>query len=125
LHTKTPAQGIDRMVDVFPPHQQQQVKVQLANVLHAIVTQQLLVRRDGDGLVLAIEMLVTNPAIRNLVREGKTYQIQSLLQTGQAAGMMTMEQSLKGLYDKGLITYDDAVQHAFDPRELARLTGRS
>ena len=125
LHTKTPAQGIDRVVDVFPPHQQQQVRVQLANVLHAIVTQQLLVRKDGDGLALAIEMLVANPAIRNLIREGKTYQIQSLLQTGQATGMMTMEQSLKGLYEKGVITYDDAVQHAFDARELARLTGRS
>ena len=125
LHTKTPAQGIDRVVDVFPPHQQQQVKVQLANVLHAIVTQQLLVRKDGDGLALALEMLIANPAIRNLIREGKTYQIQSLLQTGQATGMMTMEQSLKALYDKGIITYDDAVQHAFDPRELARLTGRT
>jgi twitching motility protein PilT len=125
LHTKTPAQGIDRVVDVFPPHQQQQVRVQLANVLHAIVTQQLLVRKDGDGLVLAIEMLVANPAIRNLIREGKTYQIQSLLQTGQSAGMMTMEQSLKALFDKGLITWDDAVQHSFDTRELHRLVGRT
>ena len=125
LHTKTPAQGIDRVVDVFPPHQQQQVRVQLANVLHAILTQQLLVRKDDTGLVLALEMLVANPAIRNLIREGKTYQIQSILQTGQAAGMTTMEQSLKALYDKGLISYEDAVQHAFDTRELARLMGRT
>jgi twitching motility protein PilT len=124
LHTKTPAQGIDRIVDVFPPHQQQQVRVQLANVLHAIVTQQLLVRKDGEGLVLALEMLIANPAIRNLIREGKTFQIQSIIQTGQSAGMMTMEQSLKAMLDKGLITYDDAVQHAFDIRELSRLTGR-
>ena len=124
LHTKTPAQGIDRVVDVFPPHQQQQVRVQLANVLHAIVTQQLLVRKDNEGLVLAIEMLLANPAIRNLIREAKTYQIQSILQTGQSAGMMTMKQSLKSLFDKGLITYEDAVQYAFDPRELARLMGR-
>ena len=125
LHTKTPAQGIDRIVDVFPPHQQQQVRVQLANVLHAIITQQLLVRKDGDGLVLAVEMLIANPAIRNLIREGKTYQIQTLLQTGQSAGMLTMEQSLKSLFDKGLISYEDAVEHAFDVRELARLMGRT
>ncbi|HKZ07078.1 MAG TPA: type IV pilus twitching motility protein PilT [Methylomirabilota bacterium] len=125
LHTKTPAQGLDRIVDVFPPHQQQQVRVQLANVLHAIVTQQLLVRKDGDGLVVAIEMLVASPAVRNLIREGKTFQMQSLIQTGSAAGMITMEQSLKGLHDRGLIGYDDALEHAFDPRELMRLMGRS
>ena len=125
LHTKTPAQGLDRIVDVFPPHQQQQVRVQLANVLHAIVTQQLLVRKDGEGLVVAIEMLVASPAVRNLIREGKTFQMQSLIQTGSAAGMITMEQSLKGLHDRGLISYDDALEHAFDPREFMRLMGRS
>ena len=125
LHTKTPAQGLDRIVDVFPPHQQQQVRVQLANVLHAIVTQQLLVRKDGEGLVVAIEMLVATPAVRNLIREAKTFQMQSLIQTGSAAGMITMEQSLKGLHDRGLISYDDALEHAFDPRELMRLIGRS
>jgi twitching motility protein PilT len=124
LHTKTPAQGIDRVVDVFPPHQQQQVKVQLANVLHAIMTQQLLVRKDGSGLVVAVELLLTTPAIRNLVREGKTYQIQSLIQTGVSQGMMTMEMSLKALLDRGLITYEDALEHAFDPKELNRLLGR-
>jgi twitching motility protein PilT len=124
LHTKTPAQGIDRIVDVFPPHQQQQVRVQLANVLHAIVTQQLLVRKDGEGLVVAVEQLIASPAVCNLIREGKTFQMQSLIQTGAATGMMTMEQSLKGLHDQGLITYDDALEHAFDPRELTRLMGR-
>ena len=124
LHTKTPAQGIDRIVDVFPPHQQQQVRVQLANVLHSIVTQQLLVRKDGDGLVVALEQLVASPAVRNLIREGKTFQLQSVLQTGAAAGMVTMEQSLKSLHDRGLISYDDALEHAFDPRELNRLMGR-
>jgi twitching motility protein PilT len=106
LHTKTPAQGIDRIVDVFPPHQQQQVRVQLANVLHSIVTQQLLVRKDGDGLVVAVEQLVASPAVRNLIREGKTFQLQSVL------------------HDRGLISYDDALEHAFDPRELNRLMGR-
>ena len=125
LHTKTPAQGIDRIVDVFPPHQQQQVRVQLANVLHAIVTQQLLVRKDGDGLVVAVEQLVATPAVRNLIREAKTFQMPTLIQTGAAAGMTTMEQSLKSLHDRGLISYEDALDHATDPRELARLLGRT
>jgi twitching motility protein PilT len=124
LHTKTPAQGIDRIVDVFPPHQQSQVRVQLANVLHAIVTQQLLVRSDGAGLVVAVEQLVASPAVRNLIREGKTFQMPSLIQTGSAAGMVTMEQSLKSLYERGLITYEDALEHAFDAREFTRLMGR-
>ena len=124
LHTKTPAQAIDRIVDVFPPHQQGQVRVQLANVLHAIVTQQLLVRKDGEGMVVAVEQLVASPAVRNLIREGKTFQLQSLIQTGSAAGMVTMEQSLKSLYERGLVTYEDALEHAFDARELARLMGR-
>jgi twitching motility protein PilT len=124
LHTKTPAQGIDRIVDVFPPHQQQQARVQLANVLHAVITQQLLPRRDGDGIALAMEMLVITSAIRNLIREGKTFQIQSLLQTGASAGMLTMENSLKGLVDKGWISAEDALESCFDPREMARLLGR-
>ena len=125
LHTKTPAQAIDRIVDVFPPHQQQQVRVQLANVLHAVVTQQLLVRKDGDGLVVAVEQLIATPAVRNLIREGKTFQMQTLIQTGSAAGMTTMEQSLKALHDRGLISYEEALEHAFDPRELNRLLGRT
>ena len=124
LHTKMPAQAIDRIVDAFPPHQQGQVRVQLANVLHAIVTQQLIVRKDGEGLVVAVEQLVASPAVRNMIREGKTFQMQSLIQTGSSAGMVTMEQSLKSLYERGLITYEDALEHAFDGRELARLMGR-
>jgi twitching motility protein PilT len=124
LHTKTPAQGIDRIVDVFPPYQQQQVRVQLANVLHAVMTQQLIPRSDGEGIALATELLMVSPAIRNLIREGKTFQIQSLLQTGSASGMLTMENSLKGLVEKGWISADDAIEHCFDPKEMARLLGR-
>jgi len=124
LHTKTPAQGIDRIVDVFPPHQQQQARVQLANVLHAVITQQLLPRRDSDGIALAMEMLVITSAIRNLIREAKTFQIQSLLQTGASAGMLTMENSLKALVDKGWISADDALESCFDPKEMARILGR-
>ena len=124
LHTKTPAQGIDRIVDVFPPHQQQQARVLLANVLHAVLTQQLIPRKDGEGIALAMEMLMVNPAIRNLIREGKTFQIQSLLQTGSSSGMLTMENSLKGLVEKGWISAEDAIEHCFDPKEMARLLGR-
>jgi twitching motility protein PilT len=124
LHTKTPAQGIDRIVDVFPPHQQQQARVQLANVLHAVITQQLLPRRDSDGIALAMEMLVITSAIRNLIREAKTFQIQSLLQTGASAGMLTMDNSLKALVDKGWISADDALESCFDPKEMARILGR-
>jgi twitching motility protein PilT len=124
LHTKTPAQGIDRIVDVFPSHQQQQIRMLLANVLHGILTQQLLVRKEGDGLVLACELLIATPAVRNLIREGKTFQIQTMIQTGSASGMITMEQSLRAAVERGLISYDDALEHAFDPRELERLIGR-
>jgi twitching motility protein PilT len=125
LHTNSAAQSIDRIVDVFPPYQQQQIKIQLANVLSAVITQQLLVRKNGDGLVLAAEVLLATPAIRNLIREGKTFQIQSVLQTNTAMGMMTMDQSLKTLCERGTISYEDAIEHAFDPKELQRLMGRT
>jgi twitching motility protein PilT len=124
LHTKTPAQGIDRIVDVFPSHQQHQIKMLLANVLHGILTQQLLVRKDSEGLLLACELLIATPAVRNLIREGKTFQIQTMIQTGSTSGMITMEQSLRTAVERGLISYDDALEHAFDPRELERLIGR-
>ena len=124
LHTKTPAQGIDRIVDVFPSHQQHQIRMLLANALHGILTQQLLVRKEGDGLFLACELLIATPAVRNLIREGKTFQIQTMIQTGSASGMLTMEQSLRTAVERGLITYEDALEHAFDPRELERLIGR-
>jgi twitching motility protein PilT len=124
LHTQTAAQSIDRIVDVFPPHQQPQTRIQLANVLQAVVTQQLILRKDGSGLCLAVEFLRANSAIRNLIREGKSHQIQSVLQTGVSAGMITMESSLKRLCEVGLLTEEDAMQHAFDPVEMARLLGR-
>jgi twitching motility protein PilT len=124
LHTKTPAQSIDRIIDVFPPHQQQQARVQLSNVLHAVLTQQLIHRKDGEGVVLALEMLVATAAVRNLIREGKTFQIQSMLQTGSASGMLTMENSLKALVEKGYITIEDALEYCFDQKEMARIVVR-
>jgi len=96
----------------------------LANVLHAVLTQQLIPRRDDEGMALAMEMLMITPAIRKLIREAKTFQIQSLLQTGASSGMLTMEQSLKGLVDKRWISADDALESCFDPKEMARLLGR-
>src|SRR5262245_36533669 len=124
LHTQNAAQSIDRIVDVFPPHQQHQTRIQLANVLHAVVAQQLLLRRDGGGLCLAVELLLVNAAVRNLIREAKTHQISSVIQTGVSTGMITMENSLKVLCDRGQIGEEDALDHAFDQREMARLLGR-
>jgi len=125
LHTRNAAQSIDRIVDVFPPHQQQQTRVQLANVLHAVVSQQLLLRKDRTGLCLAVELLLANSAIRNLIRDAKTFQIQSMLQTGVAAGMITMENSLKALCDRGFLSEEDVLEHAFDPQDMARQLGRA
>lgn len=104
LHTPGAAQTVDRILDIFPPYQQQQIRTQLALVLQAIVSQQLLRRTDGKGRVVATEVLVVTPAIRNLIREGKVHQIGSMMQTGSKLGMITMEQSLQSLLQRGLIS---------------------
>ncbi len=104
LHTCDTAQTIDRIIDVFPPHQQDQIRVQLAGTLQGVLAQQLVKRADGRGRVAAFEILVVTPAIRNLIREGKTYQIPSLLQTGGRYGMKTLEGYLRDLVAKGAIT---------------------
>ncbi len=124
LHTNSAAQSIDRIVDVFPPHQQEQVKTQLAGVLVAILSQQLIPHTDGSGLVLATEVLVATPAIRNLIREGKTHMILSAIQTGSNIGMQTMEQSLERLVRNNLISYEDGLRYAFNPESFRRLMGR-
>jgi twitching motility protein PilT len=120
LHTNSAAQSIDRIIDVFPPHQQQQIKSQLANVISGIVTQQLLERSDASGVVLAAEVLVSTSAIRNLIREGKSYQIQSVLQTNSELGMTTMDESIKTLFESGKISRETALSHAFDEIELKK-----
>jgi len=107
LHSGSAAQTVERIVDVFPPHQQGQVRIQLANCLQGIVTQQLVPKADRSGRVCATEILVATPAIRNLIRENKVHQIVSAIQTGSGMGMMTMEKSLKTLYQKGLISLDE------------------
>lgn len=121
LHTNTAAQSIDRMVDVFPPHQQPQIRTQLSYVLEAILCQQLLPRAGGIGRVPAVEILIATPAIRNLIRENKTAQINAAMQTGSKFGMQTMDMALKELYQRGIITYEDAMQRAVDPEDLKKL----
>ena len=109
LHTPDAPQTIDRIIDVFPPYQQQQIKVQLAGCLQGIVAQQLLPRKDGKGRIVAVEVMVATEAVKSCVREHRTQQLQTLIQTGSQFGMVTMDKSLKELYLKGFITYKDAI----------------
>lgn len=104
LHTPGAAQAVHRILDIFPPYQQAQIRTQLALVLQAIISQQLLRRADGQGRIVATEVLMVTPAIRNLIREGKVHQINSMMQAGAQFGMQTMEQSLQHLYQRGLIS---------------------
>ena len=115
LHTIGADKTIDRIIDVFPPNQQQQIRIQLASVLECVVSQQLLKKADGSGRVAALEVLFANNAVRNLIREGKTYQIASIMQTNKRAGMQTMDDALYDLYMRKLIDADNAVTYAQDP----------
>lgn len=126
LHTNSAVQTINRIIDVFPPYQQEQIRVQLSFVLEAIVSQQLMPKKSGQGRALAVELLVPNPAIRNLIREDKIHQIYSMMQTGQSKfGMQTMNQSLFDLYQKGLLSYEEAVGRSHIPEELITMIQRS
>jgi len=125
LHTQSTAQTVDRIIDVFPPHQQQQVRMQLSIALQGIVTQQLLPTADGSARAVACEVLVPTPAIRNLIREGKTHQIYSALQTSGAVGMQTMDANLAQLVRGGKITRPLAEQRSSVPEELKRLLSGS
>ena len=121
LHTQSTAQTVDRIIDVFPPHQQQQVRMQLSIALQGIVTQQLLPTADGSSRIVGCEVLVPTPAVRNLIREGKTHQIYSALQTSGSVGMQTMDSHLAQLVRMGKITRTLADQRASVPEELKRL----
>lgn len=121
LHTIGAAKTIDRIVDVFPPYQQQQIKIQLAAVLQGIVSQQLVPKNDDTGRIAALEIMVTTPAIQNLVREGKTHQIESSVQTGSKYGMKTMDMALVELYKKGLISSDVALTYCVDREMISRM----
>jgi twitching motility protein PilT len=120
LHTNGAAQSIDRMIDVFPPHQQPQVRSQLSNILMAIVSQRL-IPSVGGGRIPAAEILVANSAVRNLIREGKTAQMEAIIQTGSEFGMQSMDKTLVGLIHSGDISYDEARNYAVDLKELDRL----
>jgi twitching motility protein PilT len=125
LHTQDAAQTIDRVIDVFPPHQQQQIRVQLAGALQGIICQTLAKTFDGKGRAVATEVLVATPAIRNLIREGKTHQIYSSLQAGAKHGMHTLDQHLAELVKSGRITYETALEKCHHVEDFNRLSGRS
>src|SRR5215211_3731068 len=123
LHTQSAPQTIDRIIDVFPAHQQDQVRMQLSVALQGVMTQQLIPTADGSARVVASEVLVPTPAVRNLIREGKTHQIPSAMQTGSNVGMQTMDAALATLMRAGKITQRVAEQRSSTPEELRRLTG--
>ncbi len=120
LHTLGAAKTIDRVIDVFPPHQQQQVKIQLSSVIEGIISQQLLPTKDGNGRVASFEILMGTPAIRSLIREGKTHQIQTMLQTGIKHGMETMDMFLLKLYRAGKISTESLISYAVDKDMISR-----
>lgn len=120
LHTNSAAQSIDRMIDVFPPHQQPQVRAQLANILMAICSQRL-VPSIGGGRSVAAEILVATPAVRNIIREGKTHQLDAVIQTGADMGMQSMDKTLVGLVQAGTVTYEEARNFAVDIGEFDRM----
>lgn len=120
LHTNSAAQSIDRMIDVFPPHQQPQIRSQLSNILMSVASQRL-IPTIGGGRIAAAEILIATPAVRNIIREGKTHQLEAVIQTGAEFGMQSMDKTLVGLVHNGSISYDDARMVAVDIDELDRL----
>lgn len=121
LHTGSAAQTIDRIIDSFPAYQQQQIRIQLSATLQGIIAQQLLPRSDQSGRIAAVEILVATPAVRNIIREGKTHQLVSVIQTGAKVGMQPMDISLRDLYRRGVISYEEAMMHAMDVEAFSRL----
>ncbi len=125
LHTQDAPQTVDRIIDVFPPHQQEQIRVQLAGALQGVVCQTLLKTADGKGRAAATEVMVATSAIRNLIREGKTHQIYSSIQAGAQHGMHAMDSSLAQLVKTGKVSYDDALEKCSNVAEFQRLAGRA
>jgi len=125
LHTPSAPQAIDRFVDVFPPHQQQQVRTQLSTALEGVLYQTLVPRSDGSGRIPAVEVMLATTAIRNLIREGKTYQISNAIQTGAQYGMQTLDQALLALCRNGIISREEALARSMDVEELKGMLGGS
>lgn len=121
LHTIGAVSTVDRVIDVFPSEQQQQIRVQLGSVLQGVVSQQLVRRADGSGRIGAFEIMLCNQAVKNLIREGKSHQLLSSIQTGRKIGMMSMDTSLVELYKQGFITVDEALAHSVDKTFIKRL----
>ena len=124
VHTNSAPETIDRIIDVFPESQQEQVRVQLANNLVAVMTQQLMPKSFGGGRVLAYELMIATPAVRALIREGKSHQLVSVIQTGAQHNMITMDAYLADLYRRKLITYEMGMSRSVDPKEFGRLAGQ-
>jgi twitching motility protein PilT len=124
LHTQDAPQSVDRIIDVFPPHQQQQIRIQLAGTLAGVVSQQLVPRRDGKGRAAAVEVLVATSAVRNLIREGKTHQIYTSIQVGGKFGMQVMDQHLAELVKTNVVTYEAALERCHHMDEFNRLVGK-
>jgi twitching motility protein PilT len=123
LHTPSAPQSIDRIIDVFPPHQQDQIRIQLSTTLQAVLYQALIPRANGNGRVPAVEVMIATSAIRNLIREGKTYQMANVIQTGSQYGMQTLNQALKDLYQRDLITLEEALSKSNNLQELREWIG--
>ena len=122
LHTNSAVQTINRIIDVFPPYQQPQVRAQLSFVLEGVMSQSLMPRASGPGRVLAIEVMIPNPAIRNLVREDKVHQVYSQMQVGQSKfGMQTLDQALVDLFQRRMVSMEDALGRSSDPEELKQM----
>jgi twitching motility protein PilT len=121
LHTPDTVQTVDRIVDVFPPHQQEQVRVQLAASLQAITSQRLLAIPGGTGRVPAVEILIATPAVRQVVRSRKTEQLMTIIQTSSERGMISLDKALKNLYTQGMISYDDAIANCGSPENFAKI----
>jgi twitching motility protein PilT len=124
LHTNSAAESINRIIDVFPPHQQSQVRAQLAFVLEGVITQTLLPRAKGPGRVCACEIMICTPAVRACIRDDKVHQIYSIMQAGKKYGMQTMNDALYQLYIQGEVTLEEALRHTSDPNELLRMVGQ-
>jgi twitching motility protein PilT len=123
LHTIDAPQTIDRIIDVFPTHQQQQVRIQLAGVLEAIISQQLIPAATGSGRVLACEVLIANSAVKNIIREGKVHQLKAIMQTNRQIGMQTMDQALYDLWKENKISTEEAIARSSNPQEMKARVG--
>ncbi len=124
LHTSGAANAVDRIIDIFPPHQQQQVRVQLSMILEAVIYQVLLPKASGPGRVLALEIMLGTPAVKHLIREGKTHMLPNVIQSSAEDGMISLDQSLANLYSAGVVSFEDALMRAMNPEEFLRLVGK-